>query len=99
MNIPTSHHTDDIKSFRQREKRRAKWLLLFFILTVCTLVLDVATGPSLLPPEEVIRSLLNYGERDLMTDSIVRGLRLPIALMALAVGASLGPVVLRCKPC
>ena len=90
MKIATSHHADDIKSFRQREKRRAKWLFLFFILTICTLVLDVATGPSLLSPEEVIRSLLNYGERDLMTDSIVRGLRLPIALMALAVGASLG---------
>lgn len=60
------------------------------LMTLLSFILDVATGPSLLSPVEVLRSLLDYGDRDSMTDSIVRGLRLPIALMALVVGASLG---------
>lgn len=90
MTVPVTEHQEAIARFRQRERRRWQWLLFFFLLTLLTFVLDVATGPSLLSPGEVVRSILNYGDRDSMTDSIVRGLRLPIALMALAVGTSLG---------
>ena len=90
MTLPVTEHQEAIHRFRLRESRRWRWLLLFLLLTLVTFILDVATGPSMLSPGEVVRSILNYGERDAMTDSIVRSLRLPIALMALAVGASLG---------
>lgn len=90
MTVPVTEHQEAIARFRLRERRRWQWLLFFLLLTLVAFILDVATGPSLLSPGEVVRSLLDYGDRDAMTDSIVRGLRLPIALMALAVGASLG---------
>lgn len=90
MTVPVTEHQEAIHRFRLRERRRWQWLLAFLVLTLIAFILDVATGPSLLSPGEVIRSILNYGEREAMTDSIVRSLRLPIALMALVVGASLG---------
>ena len=90
MTVQTNDSQQAISRFRLRERRRWQWLLFFTLLMLLSFILDVATGPSLLSPMEVLRSLLDYGERESMTDSIVRGLRLPIALMALVVGASLG---------
>ncbi|ALN75405.1 iron ABC transporter permease [Aureimonas sp. AU20] len=85
-----SKHAGAIADHRRRERRRWRALALFALATSVSLVLDVATGPSLLPPGEVLRSLTGLGERAEMTDSIVRQLRLPMALMALSVGAALG---------
>ena len=90
MTHPVSEHQHAIARFRLREKRRWQWLAFFLCLALISFVMDVATGPSMLSPGEVIRSIFNFGDRETMTDSIVRGLRLPIALMALIVGASLG---------
>lgn len=83
-------HAGAIVEHRRRERRRWRLVALFAAATLASLVLDVATGPSLLPPGEVLRSLTGLGERAEMTDSIVWHLRLPMALMALSVGASLG---------
>ncbi|WP_407638257.1 FecCD family ABC transporter permease [Aureimonas frigidaquae] len=83
-------HRDAIAEHRRREGRRWRALLVFGLITVCCLVLDIATGPSLLPPGEVVRSLTRLGTRAEMTDTIVWQLRLPMALMALSVGAALG---------
>jgi iron complex transport system permease protein len=69
-----------------------KRVLLLLVLAVTTLVsfcVDIATGPSILPFEEVIRALLLPNEVDLTTKVIVWEVRLPYALMALLVGASL----------
>lgn len=79
-----------IARHRSRERRRWRVTGLFSLVLAISLVLDIATGPSMLSPIEVVRSLLNLGERAPMADAIVRSLRLPMALMALAVGAALG---------
>ncbi len=50
---------------------------------------DLATGPAMLPIPSVLRSLAGIAG-DPMLDAIVRTLRLPIALMAIVVGAALG---------
>ncbi|MGL5323063.1 MAG: FecCD family ABC transporter permease, partial [Aeromonas veronii] len=75
---------------RQRERRRGHWLLLLTLVLCITLVLDIATGPSLLPLGEVVDALLAPVQADPMTRTIVHDMRLPIALMALVVGAALG---------
>ncbi|MFM5802413.1 FecCD family ABC transporter permease [Aeromonas veronii] len=75
---------------RQRERRRGHWLLLLTLVLCITLVLDIATGPSLLPLGEVVDALLAPAQADPMTRTIVHDMRLPIALMALVVGAALG---------
>lgn len=55
----------------------------------CSFVLDVATGPALLPVGDVARAVLRLSS-DATIDAIVWSLRLPIAGMAVVVGAALG---------
>lgn len=54
------------------------------------LVVDVMTGPATLAAADVIGALLDPSDAAPGTLVIVRGMRLPIALMALVVGAALG---------
>lgn len=75
---------------RQRERRRWHYLALLLGLLAITLLLDIATGPSLLPLQEVLGALLRPAQADPMTLTIVYDMRLPIALMALVVGTALG---------
>ncbi|MDZ7921205.1 iron ABC transporter permease [Rhodoferax sp.] len=75
---------------RRRETLRWRWLALFVGLSLFSMMLDVATGPSLLALGDVIRTLLAPAAADPMTRAIVMDMRLPIALMALVVGAALG---------
>ncbi|CAM3780310.1 Hemin transport system permease protein HmuU [Vibrio aerogenes CECT 7868] len=79
---------------RKAEKRRWIVLCLFLILILASFVLDVMTGPSMLNVSRVGHALLNWVgfpvPVDDMTRVIVTDLRLPIALMAVIVGGSLG---------
>lgn len=75
---------------RRREFRRWRILLVLTGLCLAGLVLDVATGPALLSPSEVLAALAFRPGVDEMTMIIVHDLRLPMALMALAAGAALG---------
>lgn len=75
---------------RHREGRRWRFLAVFLGLIACSLALDVATGPSLLALEDVLRTLVAPAAANPMTRAIVMDMRLPIALMALVVGAALG---------
>lgn len=58
------------------------------VLAACFL-LDVATGPAMLPIGTVAASVLGAGQ-DPMVEAIVWAIRLPVAIMALLVGAALG---------
>lgn len=77
---------------QQRRLEHKRRLILFGFILVCmlSLVFDVATGPSMLSMNEVVRALLHLNAVDETTRTIVYDLRLPIALMALVVGAVLG---------
>lgn len=69
--------------------RRAAVLLLAAGGLVLSGLLDVATGPALLPVLDVARSVFGLTE-DRTIDAIVWSIRLPIAAMAIVVGAALG---------
>lgn len=56
---------------------------------VLSVLLDIATGPAFLPVSSVVRSLISSVE-DRTVDAIVWSIRLPVAAMAVVVGASLG---------
>ena len=75
----------------QRKLERKRWfvILSFLVIGVVSLILDVMTGPAMLSVSEVVNALFSIGEVDKMTDNIVYNLRLPMALMALVVGATL----------
>lgn len=77
---------------RQRLLEYQRRVVLFVLAGVCllSLVLDIMTGPSMLPVSEVLKSFFATHQIDETTRTIVYDLRLPVALMALVVGATLG---------
>ncbi|MDO4776089.1 MAG: iron ABC transporter permease [Cardiobacteriaceae bacterium] len=81
---------ETIAAHRQRERRR--WLIVcgFAVFCFVMMVFDLATGPALLRPMEVLRALFKMEGVDGTTDQIVHQLRLPMALMALVAGCALG---------
>ena len=79
----------------QRKLEGKRWLivLMFLIIAAVSFLFDIATGPAMtdtLPVGEVVNVLLGKPEVDEMNRLIVMDLRLPIAVMALVVGAALG---------
>jgi iron complex transport system permease protein len=86
--------TEAVNAQRRSEKRR--WFVISCLLSVLLLsfVFDIATGPSMLGIADVANALANMlglpVEVSRTTQVIVTNLRLPIALMAVIVGGSLG---------
>ncbi|MGX9964152.1 FecCD family ABC transporter permease [Roseomonas sp. F4] len=69
--------------------RRTSVLVGALVVLALCFLLDLATGPALLPVSAVAASLFGAGQ-DPMVEAIVWSIRLPVALMALLVGAALG---------
>ena len=80
---------DPALAWRRHEARRGILLLAGVVLLAGCFAVDVATGPAMLPLGQVVRTLLGQGN-DPVVGAIVRGLRLPVATMAVLVGAALG---------
>lgn len=81
--------SDRVDAWRRLNRRRLAILAAAGLSIVATTVVDVATGPAGLTPLAVARSIAGLAG-DRMTDTIVWSIRLPVALMAVAVGAALG---------
>jgi iron complex transport system permease protein len=75
--------------WRRLAARRSATLASGAIVLVGSVVADLATGPAMLPPLTVAASVLGLSD-DTMVDAIVWTIRLPVALMAVLVGAALG---------
>jgi iron complex transport system permease protein len=76
-------------AYRARAARRLTGLGLAAAGLCLAALLDMATGPAFLSPAAVARSALRLAE-DRTIDAIVWSIRLPIAAVAVLVGASLG---------
>jgi len=70
-------------------RKRVVILVVLSVAIVIALCIDVATGPSSLGFADVVRALVAPDSTEGTTSMIVRGVRLPYALMALLVGAAL----------
>ncbi|MBF1294439.1 MAG: iron chelate uptake ABC transporter family permease subunit, partial [Neisseria sp.] len=82
-----------VRNQRRLEGKRWLIVLMFLIIAAVSFLFDIATGPAMtdtLPVGEVVNVLLGKPETDEMNRLIVMDLRLPIAVMALVVGAALG---------
>lgn len=82
-----------LQEHRKREFKRFVIVASFLVIAFISLVFDIATGPALLPVAEVVETLFAPFleiEPDATTCTIIHNLRLPMALMALVVGAVLG---------
>ncbi|MGO4405555.1 FecCD family ABC transporter permease [Bosea sp. RAF48] len=76
--------------YRKRNAKRLKLVLLGVLVLLFAVALDVSIGPGNLPLADVLRTLVDPQSASPRLSVIVWDLRLPIALMALAVGAMLG---------
>ncbi len=74
---------------RRLAAARKAGLLGGALATCLSFVFDMATGPALLPVAEVGRAVLGL-PTDRAVEAIVWSIRMPVALMALLVGAALG---------
>lgn len=79
-----------IQSQRALERKRWHVVIIFLVISIVGMVFDIVTGPSMLPLSEVVKALLRLDNVETTTHVIVYDLRLPMALMALVVGAALG---------
>ncbi len=81
--------TDAVAGYERLTARRAAMIAAALAAACVAAILDVATGPAFLSPAQVTRSILGWTD-DRATNAIVWTIRLPVALMALVVGMSLG---------
>ncbi|MBL4750025.1 MAG: iron ABC transporter permease [Amylibacter sp.] len=71
--------------------RRLMWLIAASLLLAIATLADILIGPAFLNVFDVLGALVNpSGTSDPMVVTIVHAIRLPMTLMALIVGASLG---------
>lgn len=74
--------------YHRQNRRRAGLVALLALAALAAVVVDLITGPAGLPLGETLRALAG-GEVSRATSVIVWQVRLPVALMALTVGAAL----------
>ncbi len=76
-------------AYRRRAARRACVALAAIGVLLVAVLLDIASGPAFLPIRAVLRAVLGDAADPTM-QAIVWSIRLPVACMAVAVGAALG---------
>ncbi|PLX36002.1 MAG: iron-siderophore ABC transporter permease [Hyphomicrobiales bacterium] len=76
--------------YHRQTRRKIGRVGLFALACLFGTLLDVLTGPAFLSPQAVLSTLIYGRESDPMMAAIVFNVRLPMTVMALVVGASLG---------
>lgn len=76
--------------YRRLGQRRAALLTVAAALLLASLLADLMTGPAMLSISEVASAFLHPAQADAATRTILWTLRMPAALLAVAIGASLG---------
>ncbi len=79
---------DTLIRYRNRNRRRALLVAALAVAALLAALVDLVTGPAGLPLGETLRALTG-GEVSRGTSVIIWDVRLPVALMALLVGAAL----------
>jgi iron complex transport system permease protein len=83
-------HGSSVRRYRRLTQQRVLWLFAVMALCVGSLLFDLRTGPSGLPLTALLHTVFEHASADPATRVIVWQIRLPYAVMALLVGASLG---------
>lgn len=81
---------DTAVHFRKRTKKRLILLALGLTVLVISLLADISWGPSNLTIFDVAKTIVNPSGATIQMQVIVWDIRLPIAIMAVLVGAMLG---------
>ena len=84
-----SLHDRTVGEYARLVRKRVLLLVVLLAAMLFALGLDISTGPSSLPLRDVFRGLFAPATLDLPSVTIIREVRLPMALMALLVGGAL----------
>lgn len=76
--------------YRALIRRKIQWIFLAAALLIALFFTDILTGPMLLSPQQVFCSVFLPERVDPNVAIIVKVMRLPVAVMAIVVGGSLG---------
>jgi iron complex transport system permease protein len=71
-------------------KKKLAYVFAMLVILLISFFTDIMTGPAWLTIEEVFRTILGANSSDPMSGVIMWSIRLPVAFMAIAVGAALG---------
>lgn len=82
-------HSIELAAYARLVRRRVAIVAGLGVIMTIALLFDIATGPSNLPLGDVISGLLNPSSLSAPSRVIIWDVRLPYALMAVLVGASL----------
>jgi iron complex transport system permease protein len=82
-------NADVLAAYRRLVARRTGLVFVLGVLCVAAFALDLVTGPSALAPADVLKGLVAPDALAPSQAAIVWQVRLPYALMAMLVGASL----------
>lgn len=90
LNIKASTNNDGPNIYKKLNRK--KMIIFAGLLFCCTvfLILDIVTGAAMLPVSEVLACLFKPMQAANTTRVIIWSMRLPIAIMALVIGCSLG---------
>jgi len=75
--------------YRALVKRRQGLLGLLTLLLLCSFVLDLTLGPMRYSIDEAVRALIRPADASMQARVVMWDIRLPVALMAIVVGAAL----------
>ena len=81
--------TAPLDLYHRQNRRRAALVGVMALIACLGVLLDLVTGPAGLPLAETLRALTGTGEVSRATEVIVWAVRLPVAVVALLVGAAL----------
>jgi iron complex transport system permease protein len=81
---------DSVHNYRRLTQRRVACLVAVTAMIACSLLFDLRSGPSGLSIAALLHTVFDPASADPATNVIVWQIRLPYAVMALVVGASLG---------
>src|SRR5690606_2359934 len=76
--------------YRRRMLRKAVFVASAFLVLAVAVCIDVGVGPGMCSPLEVVTALLSPANVEPRLAIIVWDVRLPVALMAVLIGAMLG---------
>ncbi|MBL1436341.1 MAG: iron ABC transporter permease [Rhodobacteraceae bacterium] len=88
--IASELQLETAKKYHRRTKKRVAMLALGAVVLLISLIVDVSWGPSSLTFVDAMKAIIDPGSQGVRTDVIVWDLRLPIAILAILVGAMLG---------
>lgn len=81
--------TGYLARYHQQNRRRTILVAVMAVMALVGVILDLTTGPAGLPLSQTVNSLLGLGPVERSTDVIIWQVRLPVAVLALLVGAAL----------